>query len=145
MGYTGKGRGSRGTRPFLLIALGSTTIIHTLTNKMKFTDVDDYQKFALTTAIYPDRGNNIVYPVLGLMGESGEVAEKVKKVIRDKGGKLTDEDKVNIALELSDTLWYTATIASELGFNLSEIFQKNIDKLSSRKERGVLSGSGDNR
>jgi NTP pyrophosphatase (non-canonical NTP hydrolase) len=112
---------------------------------MKFTDVDDYQKFALTTAIYPDRGNNIVYPVLGLMGESGEVAEKVKKVIRDKGGKLTDEDKVNIALELSDTLWYTATIASELGFNLSEIFQKNIDKLSSRKERGVLSGSGDNR
>lgn len=107
--------------------------------------IDDYQKFALTTAIYPNRGNNIVYPVLGLVGESGEVAEKVKKVIRDKGGVLTDEDRENIALELSDVCWYMATLSMELGLNLSEIFQKNVEKLSSRKERGVLSGSGDNR
>lgn len=112
---------------------------------MKFTDVDDYQKFALTTAIYPDRGNNIVYPTLGLVGEAGEVAEKVKKVIRDKGGQMTEADRENIALEASDVCWYMATLASELGLSLSEIFQKNMDKLSSRKERGVLSGSGDNR
>lgn len=104
-----------------------------------------YQEFALSTAIYPDQGSNIVYPALGLVGEAGEVAEKVKKVIRDKGGVVTDDVRGGIALELSDVCWYMAVLADELGYTLSEIFEMNKAKLSSRKERGVLSGSGDNR
>lgn len=108
-------------------------------------NVDDYQAAALTTAIYPNRGTNFVYPVLGMVGEAGEVAEKVKKVIRDGGGVLTDPDREKIALELSDVAWYVAVLAAELDYNLSEIFQMNLDKLASRAQRGVLSGSGDNR
>lgn len=108
-------------------------------------NVDDYQAGALTTAIYPNRGTNFVYPTLGLVGEAGEVAEKVKKVIRDGDGVLTDPDREKIALELSDVCWYLAVLAAELDYNLSEIFQMNLDKLASRAQRGVLSGSGDNR
>lgn len=112
---------------------------------MEFSDLNSYQQFALTTAIYPDRGNNLIYPTLGLVGEAGEVAEKVKKVIRDDGGVLNETNKAKIALELSDVCWYMATLASELGISLSEIFNMNVEKLSSRKERGTLSGSGDDR
>lgn len=108
-------------------------------------NVDDYQAAALTTAIYPNRGTNFVYPTLGLSGESGEVAEKVKKIIRDGDGILTDPDREAIAKELSDCCWYVAVLAAELDYNLSEIFQMNLDKLASRAQRGVLSGSGDNR
>lgn len=112
---------------------------------MEISDLNSYQQFALTTAIYPDRGNNLIYPTLGLVGEAGEVAEKVKKVIRDDGGVLNETNKAKIALELSDVCWYMATLASELGISLSEIFNMNVEKLSSRKERGTLSGSGDDR
>lgn len=112
---------------------------------MDYSQIDKYQEFALTTAIYPNRGQNIVYPTLGLVGEAGEVAEKVKKIIRDKDGVADDSARKATALELADVCWYMATLASELGYKLSEIFQMNEDKLSSRKERGVLSGSGDNR
>lgn len=112
---------------------------------MSYEQINEYQKFALSTAIYPEAGNNIVYPTLGLVGEAGEVAEKVKKVIRDNGGLLTDDAKRNIGLELSDVCWYMATLSNELGFSLSEIFDMNTAKLSSRKDRGVISGSGDNR
>lgn len=80
-----------------------------------------------------------------MVGESGEVAEKVKKVLRDQGGVVTDEARKNIALELSDVCWYMAVLADELGYSLSEIFEMNEEKLTSRKQRGVLSGSGDNR
>lgn len=107
--------------------------------------VNSYQKFALSTAIYPDQGENLVYPTLGLVGEAGEVAEKVKKVIRDGGNQLTEESRRSIALELSDVCWYMSTLASELGYDLSQIFEMNAAKLSSRKERGMLGGSGDNR
>lgn len=104
-----------------------------------------YQEAALRTAIYPNQGNNFVYPTLGLVGEAGEVAEKVKKVIRDKGGVLSDEDRKNIALEASDICWYLAVLAHELDFTFEDILQMNLDKLASRKQRGVLSGSGDHR
>lgn len=114
-------------------------------NEQNYASINEYQKFALTTAIYPNTGNNVVYPTLGLVGEAGEVAEKVKKVIRDGGGEMTPETRQKIALELSDICWYMATLAMELGYSLEEIFQMNYSKLSSRKERGVLSGSGDNR
>jgi NTP pyrophosphatase (non-canonical NTP hydrolase) len=106
---------------------------------------NEYQTAALRTAIYPDRGNNLIYPVLGICGEAGEVAEKVKKIIRDGDGVLTDPDREKIALELSDVCWYVAVLAYELDYTLEEIMQMNLDKLASRQSRGVLSGSGDNR
>jgi NTP pyrophosphatase (non-canonical NTP hydrolase) len=106
---------------------------------------NDYQTAALSTAIYPNPGSNYIYPVLGLVGESGEVAEKVKKLIRDGDGVLTDPDREKIALELSDVMWYAAILAFELDHTLEEILQMNLAKLASRKERGVLTGSGDYR
>lgn len=106
---------------------------------------NDYQTAALTTAIYPNQGQNFVYPTLGLVGESGEVAEKVKKIIRDGDGILTDVDRDNVAKELSDVCWYVAVLAYELDYTLAEIMQINLDKLASRAQRNALSGSGDNR
>jgi len=106
---------------------------------------NEYQDRALETAIYPGRGNNFVYPTLGLVGEAGEVADKLKKVIRDNNGTLTDAVRDSVAAELGDTMWYVAVLASELGYNLDEIMAKNLSKLNSRKERGVLAGSGDDR
>jgi NTP pyrophosphatase (non-canonical NTP hydrolase) len=107
--------------------------------------VNDYQTAALQTAFYPNQGNNLIYPVLGVCGESGEVAEKVKKLIRDGDGTLTDPDREKIALELSDVCWYVAVLAYELDYTMEEIMQMNLDKLASRAERGVIAGSGDNR
>lgn len=106
---------------------------------------NDYQDRALETAIYPDRGANFVYPALGLVGEAGEVADKLKKVIRDNGGVLTDPVRDAVAAELGDVMWYVAVLASELDYNLDEIMAKNLSKLASRAQRGVIQGSGDNR
>jgi NTP pyrophosphatase (non-canonical NTP hydrolase) len=108
-------------------------------------DFNEYQKEARSTAVYPDIGNNIVYPTLGLSGEAGEVAEKVKKMIRDDGGVMSEEKKSEIAKELGDVLWYVANVAAEAGVDLNMIATLNIKKLKSRQERGVLQGSGDNR
>jgi NTP pyrophosphatase (non-canonical NTP hydrolase) len=108
-------------------------------------DFEEYQKESRKTAIYPNIGKNIVYPTLGLAGEAGEVAEKVKKLIRDEGGKLTKTKKHEIEKELGDVLWYLSQIASELGLSLSEVAKTNIKKLSSRYNRGRVGGSGDNR
>jgi NTP pyrophosphatase (non-canonical NTP hydrolase) len=102
-------------------------------------DFSSYQKKAKSTAIYPDT-HKLTYPALGLAGESGEVAEKIKKSIRD--GNL---DKEGLKKELGDVLWYVAAIANDMEFDLDEIAQMNLSKLESRKNRGVLSGSGDNR
>lgn len=106
--------------------------------------VFEYQTRALATADY-GVGNKIIYPTLGLAGEAGEVAEKVKKVLRDKGGIFDEETKKQILLEISDTLWYINALANDLGYNLEEVMLANIDKLESRKERGVIHGNGDNR
>jgi len=106
---------------------------------------EEYQEKSRKTAIYPNAGDNFVYPTLGLSGESGEVAEKIKKVIRDKNGVMDDESREMIEKELGDVLWYVSQLASELGLALDDIAQKNIEKLYSRLERGKLSGSGDNR
>ena len=83
--------------------------------------------------------------VLGLTGEAGETADKVKKIIRDKEGKFSEEDKREIVKELGDVMWYLAGIARYLDVDLSEVAEGNIEKLASRKQRGVISGSGDNR
>ncbi|MFA5431788.1 MAG: nucleoside triphosphate pyrophosphohydrolase family protein [Candidatus Paceibacterota bacterium] len=105
----------------------------------------EYQDEARKTAIYPNKDNNFVYPTLGLAGEAGEVAEKIKKVIRDGNGIVSEEKKVEITKELGDVLWYVANLAKELGISLEEVAQKNIEKLQSRQQRGELQGSGDNR
>ncbi len=99
---------------------------------------DEYQKFARSTAVYPV-DCKITYPTLGLCGETGEVAEKIKKHIRD--GRSLE----GVGLELGDVLWYISALADDLGVTLEEIAQSNVDKLQSRKERGKIGGSGDNR
>jgi NTP pyrophosphatase (non-canonical NTP hydrolase) len=111
----------------------------------KFMDLKEYQEKSRKTAIYPDFGNNYIYPTLGLAGEAGEVSEKIKKVIRDKKGIIDDETREAIKKELGDVLWYVSQIASELGLSLDEIGEKNIEKLYDRMDRGKLNGSGDNR
>jgi len=108
-------------------------------------DFTEYQKKASSTAQYPDKGNNVYYPVLGLCGESGEVAEKIKKVMRDHGGEFSDNKKMELGKELGDVLWYIAALATELGLDMGDIGEKNIEKLFSRKDRGKIKGSGDNR
>jgi NTP pyrophosphatase (non-canonical NTP hydrolase) len=108
-------------------------------------DLNDYQAAALQTAVYPNRGANFAYPALGLAGEAGEVADKLKKVIRDNNGVLTDEVRDAVAKEIGDVLWYVAVLASEMNYALDRIAQGNLDKLASRQQRGVISGSGDNR
>lgn len=102
----------------------------------------EYQKRANATAIY-DSKFSILYPTLGLAGEAGEVAEKVKKIIRDN--KSIIDEKENVAKELGDVLWYVAAVARDIGYSLEVIAEMNIEKLESRKERGVLQGNGDNR
>ena len=104
-----------------------------------------YQNLAKKTAIYPNIGNNIQYPTLGLCGETGEVAEKVKKIIRDKDGVFDSADQEEITKELGDCLWYLANIAKEFGIDLQDVAITNIDKLQSRQKRSVLKGNGDNR
>ncbi len=106
---------------------------------------NEYQFLSRETAIYPNLGKNVVYPTLGLAGESGEVAEKVKKVIRDKDGEFDAIARLSVRAELGDVLWYVAAIASELGISLDDVASSNIAKLTSRHSRGVISGSGDER
>lgn len=106
---------------------------------------DDYQGEAAKFAIYPTLGHPIVYPALGLAGEAGEVAEKVKKLMRDSGGVVTEEFKKSLTKELGDVLWYISEIAAGIGIKLSEVADANIDKLNDRAERNVINGSGDNR
>ena len=99
---------------------------------------DEYQEFARSTAMYPEEVK-VVYPTLGLCGEAGEVAEKIKKHMRD-GRSL-----VGVGLELGDVLWYISALADDLGITLEEIAQANVDKLAGRMERGKLAGGGDER
>lgn len=108
-------------------------------------DFDEYQRKSRETAIYPNKGKNIFYPTLGLVGEAGEVAEKVKKLIRDKQGIIDEEFKEQLKKELGDVLWYVAQLCTELGISFNDVAETNLKKLFSRKERGVLHGSGDER
>ena len=107
-------------------------------------ELAEYQQLSRRTAEYP-RAAWLSYPALGLAGEAGEVAEHVKKAIRDDGGQVSDGRRAAMSKELGDVLWYVAQLASELGLELDEIARENLDKLLSRQHRGVLSGSGDDR
>ena len=107
---------------------------------------DEYQKRALTTASTTgDEFKDIMHWALGVSGESGEIAEKLKKIIRDKKGVISEEDKAELGKEIGDVLWYLATLADHLGLSFEDIAEANLNKLQSRKKRGVISGSGDNR
>ena len=109
-------------------------------------DFNEYQAKARTTAVYTEvMGKNFIYPVIGLFGETGEVAEKIKKILRDKNGQVTDEDRVEIKKELGDVLWYLSNLSTELGLSLNDIAETNITKLASRKDRNMIHGKGDNR
>lgn len=108
-------------------------------------DFKEYQKQARKTAIYPQLGNNLTYPTLGLCGESGEVAEKVKKVIRDNNGIVTNEKLHELEKELGDVLWYIANICCELDIEMQNVALLNILKLKERQEQGKIHGDGDNR
>lgn len=104
--------------------------------------LSEYQAKAFTYAIYPAE-INLAYPALGLAGEAGEVANKVKKIYRDdiSGYEMRDE----VAAELGDVMWYLAAVATEFGLDLDVIAQTNLMKLESRRARGVIGGSGDTR
>ena len=105
---------------------------------------NEYQERAMTTAVYPGRGQgNFVYPALGLAGESGEVCEKIKKAVRDDGGRITPERRDLLAKELGDVLWYVATMATELGLDLDQVAEGNLAKLAARKAAGRIHGDGD--
>jgi len=106
---------------------------------------EEYQKQSRKFAIYYDKDSNYVYPTLGLAGETGEIAEKIKKVLRDKGGVVDEETKQLIAKELGDVLWYLSQLATELNLSLDEVAVTNIEKLTSRQDRGKIQGDGDNR
>jgi NTP pyrophosphatase (non-canonical NTP hydrolase) len=107
---------------------------------------NQYQRESAKTAIYPGQGTvqGLLYTGLGL-GEAGEVQGKIKKVLRDDDGVLTEDRKAQIIDELSDVLWYCAQTASELDANLGDIAQRNLDKLAARAKAGTIKGSGDNR
>lgn len=105
-------------------------------------ELNEYQQKALETAIYPIA---IIYPALGMCGEAGEVADKVKKILRDNNSEFTPEKKAEIAKEIGDVLWYCATLANDLGYTLQQIAEMNYEKLHSRQLRCKLGGSGDNR
>ena len=112
--------------------------------------IEEYSEQAISTllgehGLSEDMTPTLLSQVFGLVGESGEVADKFKKLIRDKKGELPDENKTEILKELGDILWYVNSISTLLGSSLSEVAEKNLDKVLSRKARGVIHGSGDNR
>ncbi len=108
-------------------------------------DLRTYQERSRQTALYPQVGSNPIYPTLGLCGEAGEVADKVKKVLRDRDGRFDAAIRDDLRLELGDVLWYVAQLATELDLDLEDIAEANLAKLASRAARNVISGSGDRR
>lgn len=111
--------------------------------------LNEYQVQALQTAIYPHHGEQqlggVLYTALGLAGEAGEVANKVKKVIRDHAGLIHPEVRNGIVAELGGVLWYVAALATELDVTLTEVAQHNLYELKSRQQRKTLQGNGDQR
>jgi len=108
-------------------------------------DFSEYQEKSRKTAGYPAIGHAVIYPTLGLVNEAGEVAGKIKKVFRDKGGEINEETKEALKAELGDVLWYLAQVCTELELSLDDVAGYNITKLYSRLERGVIRGDGDHR
>ena len=112
-------------------------------------NIHDYSSQAITTLLgdhdMTDMDATLIAQIFGLVGESGEVAEKFKKLIRDKKGQISAEDRAEILKELGDILWYVNAVAHLLDSSLEEVAANNLEKVLSRKQRGVTTGSGDNR
>ncbi|GAA4066602.1 nucleoside triphosphate pyrophosphohydrolase family protein [Nonomuraea soli] len=108
-------------------------------------ELDEYQRAALRTAAPRDKRNELLHLVLGLVGESGEIAEKFKKWVRDLDSDESRIDRADIAKELGDVLWYVAVLADYLDLSLDDVARTNLAKLAGRQDRGVLRGSGDDR
>src|SRR6266568_13164 len=108
-------------------------------------EFNEYQKESRKNAIYHGLGNNFSFPTIGLAGETGEVAEKIKKILRDKGGIVDEISKQEVRKELGDVLWYLSQIASEFDLSLEDVATGNLEKIASRRERGMVHGEGDNR
>jgi len=108
-------------------------------------EISEYQKLSRHTAGYPAIGHPVIYPTLGLTNEAGEVAGKIKKVFRDKGGEINEETRSALAAELGDVLWYLAQVCTELDLSLDEVAEANLSKLLDRQARGKLRGDGDTR
>jgi NTP pyrophosphatase (non-canonical NTP hydrolase) len=118
---------------------------------------DEYSKQAYSTAQYPNKGNNLVYPAIKLAGEAGETADKIGKHWRNKNdGKhgvgqamdassYSEEEKAELVKEISDVLWYVNALAIELGVTLEHVAKINLEKLAGRVSRGTIKSSGDNR
>jgi NTP pyrophosphatase (non-canonical NTP hydrolase) len=105
---------------------------------------DIYQEKTGETAIYPPE-KALEYLTLGLCSEAGEVAGKLKKIIRDNNGIIDEDAAQKLSLEIGDVLWYVAQLATTLGLQLSEVAEDNLSKLASRKNKGTITGSGDYR
>ena len=105
----------------------------------------EYQTRSRVTAQYPSIGHPVIYPVLGLVNEAGEVAGKIKKVFRDKSGEISAETREALKAELGDVLWYIAQVCTELDLPLDEVAESNLAKLLDRQQRGKIRGDGDNR
>ena len=118
--------------------------INWLKERYAMLDFNDYQKIAKTTAIYPEQ-YKITYPALGLVVEAGEVANKVKKIVRDGEDNMPSDWKEQLASEIGDVLWYCAALASDLNMSLGVIAAQNKEKLEARLKKGTLQGSGDKR
>lgn len=109
-------------------------------------NLNEYQEKASKTAGFQNlKIEPLVYLTLGIVGESGEIAEKIKKLMRNNEGVLTDEIRESLKLELGDVLWYLSQFAKELNFTLDEVAEANIKKLYSRLDRGVIKSTGDHR
>lgn len=108
-------------------------------------DFDKYQRLASTMAVYPRIGDNIYYPAIALAGESGEVCNKISKIMRDHNDVITDAMRLELEKELGDVLWNLSQLATELCLSLDEIAINNLRKLKSRKDRNKLHGSGSHR
>ncbi|MBV6623656.1 MAG: nucleoside triphosphate pyrophosphohydrolase family protein [Rivularia sp. (in: Bacteria)] len=108
-------------------------------------DADKYQERVFEFGIYPNKGNNWIYPCIGLAGETGEVSELIKRLIRDGNSILDEESREKLKLELGDVAWYVAVLAKELGLSFNDVLEANIQKLENRRAKGTLKGNGDNR
>lgn len=108
-------------------------------------ELNEYQQRSRATARYPAIGHAVIYPTLGLVNEAGEVAGKIKKIFRDKGGTIAESDRQALKAELGDVLWYLAQMCTELGLSLEEVAAHNLEKLADRQARGTIQGEGDQR
>lgn len=123
-----------------MFCFGSIRYILKLMEKLTF---EQYDKWLTKNIQNPQK--DLLLQVLGICGEAGEIAEKMKKIVRDKGGVIGEEDKMLMAKELGDVLWYLARFAQSIDMSIEDVALMNIEKLESRVKRGVVLGDGDER